>query len=148
MSRDAIEDRRVHRTYVKLSHRGALTALDAAIERAEQLGVPQNVCIVDEGGNLLAFARMDGARLLSGDTSRQKAVTAASHGTPTGNLDPELQLNFGLATGGRLTNLEGGLPIYLDGVLAGGIGVGSGKGTEDIDVGRAALAAIGAEEVP
>ena len=133
------------RRSLKLTHAGALTALQAATARADALGVAQNITIVDEGGNLLAFVRMDGARLLSIDTSRQKAISAASHSRPTGHLDPELDVKFAVATGGRLTNLEGGLPIIVKGETIGGIGVGSGLGWQDIEVARAGLAAIGAE---
>ena len=78
--------------------------------------MPQNITIVDDGGNLLAFLRMDGAKLLSGETSRSKAISAASHRQPTSRLDPELELKLAIASGGRLTNLEGGFPIVIDGV--------------------------------
>jgi len=136
----------VTRLSVKLTHHGALIALQAAIAKAESLGVPQNISIVDDGGNLLAFVRMDGAKLLSGETSRTKAVSAASHRQPTARLDPNLEVKLAVATGGRLTNLEGGLPIIFDGTCVGAIGVGSGTGQQDIEVARAALAALNAED--
>ena len=133
------------RPAVRLTHAGALVALNAAVAKAEAMGVPQNISIVDEGGNLLAFVRMDGSKLLSRETSLSKAISAASHRQPTSRLDPALELKLAIASGGRLTNLEGGFPIILDGVCVGGIGVGSGKGAEDVEVAKAALAAIGAE---
>jgi len=133
------------RTAAKLTHAGALQVLKAAVDRANVLGVPQNITIVDEGGNLLAFVRMDGAKLLSRETSLSKAISAASHRQPTSRLLPEIELKLAIASGGRLTNLEGGLPIILDGICVGGIGVGSGTGAQDIDVARAGLAAIGAQ---
>ncbi|MFG1287589.1 GlcG/HbpS family heme-binding protein [Xanthobacter versatilis] len=133
------------RPAARLTHAGALVALTAAVAKAEAMGVPQNISIVDEGGNLLAFVRMDGAKLLSRETSLSKAISAASHRQPTSRLDPALELKLAIAAGGRLTNLEGGFPIILDGVCVGGIGVGSGKGAEDVEVAKAALAAIGAE---
>lgn len=136
----------ITRPSVKLTHSGALLALQAAIAKAESLGVPQNITIVDDGGNLLAFVRMDGAKLLSGETSRAKAVSAASHRQPTARLDPNLEVKLAVATGGRLTNLEGGLPIIFDGTCVGAIGVGSGTGQQDIEVARAALAALKAED--
>jgi uncharacterized protein GlcG (DUF336 family) len=107
--------------------------------------VAQNISIVDEGGNLLAFLRMDGAKLLSRETSLSKAISAASHAQPTAQLDPGLEVKLAIASGGRLTNLEGGLPIIFGGTCVGGIGVGSGTGKQDIEVARAGLAAIGAE---
>jgi len=133
------------RPAAKLTHAGALIALQAAMRRAEAMGVPQNITIVDEGGNLLAFIRMDGAKLLSRETSLSKAISAASHRQPTSRLDPALEVKLAIASGGRLTNLEGGFPIILDGMCVGGIGVGSGKGSEDVEVAQAALAALGAQ---
>ncbi|MDQ0511649.1 GlcG/HbpS family heme-binding protein [Ancylobacter amanitiformis] len=134
------------RPALKLTHEGALAMLAAAIARANELGVPQNIAIVDEGGNLLAFVRMDGAKLLSRETSLSKAITAASHRQPSARLNPADEIKLSLAAGQRLTNLEGGLPILLDGVCVGGIGVGSGTGAQDVDVARAGLAAIGARD--
>lgn len=139
------EDTPLTRPAVRLTHAGALLALAAAVRKAEEMGVPQNISIVDEGGNLLAFVRMDGAKLLSRETSLSKAISAASHRQPTSRLDPALELKLAIAAGGRLTNLEGGLPIIIGGVCVGGIGVGSGKGSEDVEVARAALAALGAD---
>jgi len=136
----------ITRPSLKLTHAGALTALAGAVAKAEELGVPQNISIVDEGGNLLAFVRMDGAKLLSRETSLSKAITAASHRQPTSRLDPKNEIKLAIAGGGRLTNLEGGLPIVIDGQCIGAVGVGSGKGEEDVEVARAALAAIGAED--
>ncbi len=56
---------------------GALRALQGAISKAEAMGVPQCIAVVDPGGHLLAFARMDGAKTLSIDSATAKAVTAA-----------------------------------------------------------------------
>jgi len=139
------EDTPLTRPAVRLTHAGALVALAAAVRKAQEMGVPQNISIVDEGSNLLAFVRMDGAKLLSRETSLSKAISAASHRQPTSRLDPALELKLAIAAGGRLTNLEGGLPIIIDGVCVGGIGVGSGKGSEDVAVAEAALAALGAQ---
>lgn len=131
---------------LKLTHDGALKALAGAIAKAEELNAPQNISIVDDGGNLLAFVRMDGAKLLSRETSMSKAITAASHRQPTSRLDPAIEMKLAIAGGGRLTNLEGGLPIIIAGQCVGAVGVGSGTGAQDVEVGRAALAAIGAED--
>ena len=134
------------RPALKLTHAGALTALAGAVAKAEALGVPQNITIVDEGGNLLAYVRMDGAKLLSRETSLSKAITSASHRAPSGRLAPDLEVKLAIAAGGRLTNLEGGLPIFIDGVCVGAVGVGSGTGAQDVEVAHAALAAIGARD--
>lgn len=131
---------------LKLTHEGALKALAGAVTKAEALGVPQNITIVDDGGNLLAFVRMDGAKMLSRETSMSKAITAASHRQPTSRLNPADEIKLAIAGGGRLTNLEGGLPIVIDGQCIGAVGVGSGTGAQDVEVTRAALAAIDAED--
>ncbi len=136
----------ITRTALKLTHEGALKVLNGALAKATELGVPQNITIVDEGGNLLAFVRMDGAKLLSRETSLSKAITAASHRQPSSRLNPKDEMKLSLAAGQRLTNLEGGLPIIIDGHVVGAIGVGSGTGAQDVEVGRAGLAAIGAED--
>ena len=130
---------------LKLTHGGVMCALNAALMKAEELGVPQNITIVDDGGNLLAFLRMDDAKVLSIRTSQKKAISAASIRQPTGNFKPELELKMALATEGALTNLEGGFPIIIDGVCVGAIGVGSGTGAQDCEVARAGLAALGAQ---
>jgi glc operon protein GlcG len=130
----------------QLTHAAALAALQAAVAHAEAIGVPENVALVDQGGNLLAFLRMDGAKLLSRESALAKAVTAASNGLPTGRLPADLAVTVALASGGRLTNLPGGLPIVIDGTCLGGVGVGSGTSDQDVAVARAALRAIGADD--
>jgi uncharacterized protein GlcG (DUF336 family) len=89
---------------------------------------------------------MDGAKLLSRETSMSKAITAASHRQPTSRLNPADEIKLAIAGGGRLTNLEGGLPIVIAGQCIGAVGVGSGTGAQDVEVARAALAAIDAED--
>ena len=131
---------------LKLTHEGALKALSAAIDKAQEIGVPQNITIVDDGGNMLAFVRMDGAKFLSIETSKSKALSAASHRTATGGIPAALEMKLAIASGGRLTNAEGGLPIFIEGVCVGAIGVGSGTSAQDVEVARAGLAAIEAQE--
>lgn len=132
-------------THAKLTHAGARKMLDAGIAKAEQMKVPQCIAIVDDGGNLVAFVRMDGAKFLSTKSATAKAVTAASSRVPTGGTAPEMEVKLALATGGSATNLRGGLPIVKDGHVIGGVGVGSGTGDQDLEVARAMLQAIGAQ---
>jgi glc operon protein GlcG len=136
-----------YRETLALSHQGALKALASAVAKAEEIGVPQNIIIVDASGVAVASIRMDGAKYLSIDTATGKARFAASHNAPSGNLPFEAGVTFAVVTKGTATNLPGGLPIRFGGKLAGGIGVGSGTGEQDLLVARAALAAIGADEV-
>jgi glc operon protein GlcG len=127
------------RPSIRLTDAGARVLLDAAIAHARAMGVPQCITIVDEGCNLLAFVRMDGARILSIDSSRRKAMTAATTGKPTGGIDPAIELKLAIATDGDMVNLRGGLPIVVEGQVVGGIGVGSGHGDQDFEVAKAAL---------
>lgn len=130
------------REHLKLTHEGAARVLRAALARAEETGAPQCIAVTDDGGHLLAFARMDGAKVLSIDSAIAKARTAASSRVPTGGLPEDLERRLAAATGGKLTNLQGGLPIVVKGHVVGGIGVGSGTGEQDVDVARAGLAAL------
>ena len=127
---------------LRLSNEGAMKILNAAMAKAADMGVPQCISVVDAGGHLLAFSRMDGAFVLSIDSSLVKAMTAASYGDPTGHLPEGVDLKLAIATQGKRVNLPGGLPIIVDGHLVGGIGVGSGAGHEDLEVANAGLAAI------
>lgn len=128
------------RSALRLSDAGARALLDAAVDHARAMGVPQCIAVVDDGCNLKAFIRMDGARVHSIRTARRKAMTAVSLGRPTGGLEAEVGMKLAIATGGDLTNLGGGLPVIVDGEVIGGIGVGSGSTEQDIEVARAALA--------
>ena len=126
----------------KLTHDGALKLIQAAMAKAQQMGVPQCIAVVDEGCNLLAFARMDGARVLSIKSAQRKAMTAATTGKPTGELPAEIELKLAIATDGTMVNLMGGLPVIVDGQLIGGIGIGSGTGEQEREVANAALGSL------
>ena len=127
---------------LRLTSEGAMKLLRAAIAKAAEIGVPECISIVDPGGHLLAFVRMDGAFVQSIDSSLMKAMTAASYGEPTGNIAAGIDLKLAIATRGKRINLPGGLPIIVDGHVIGGIGVGSGTGEQDRQVANAALAAL------
>ena len=127
---------------LKLSHAGALQLLSAAVEKATSMQQPQCIAVVDDGCNLLAFVRMDGAKVLSEKSALHKAMTAASSRMPTGGTAEELAAKLAAATSGLTTNLKGGLPIVVNGQVIGGIGVGSGTGDQDRAVANFALAAF------
>lgn len=129
----------ITRPAIKLTDEGVRLLLNAAIEHAKRMGVPQCIAIVDEGCNLLAFFRMEGSRLMSVRSSQRKAMTAANAGRPTGSMDAELATKLALATDGDMVNLKGGLPIIVNGLVIGGIGVGSGTGDQDFEVANVAL---------
>jgi uncharacterized protein GlcG (DUF336 family) len=128
--------------HARLTAAGARRILDAAIAKAEAMGVPQCISVVDDGGHLLAFTRMDGAKVLSIDSSLRKAMTAASSRARTGGTPAEYELKLGLATQGKFVNLKGGVPIVVDGHVVGAVGVGSGTGEQDLEVAIAGVAAL------
>ncbi len=130
------------RPTIKLTHRGAMLVLNAAIEAAQAMEVPQCIAIVDEGCNLLSFIRMDGSRVLSIESATRKAMTAATTGQPTGGIAADKALLLAEATSGRMTNLLGGLPLIANDRIVGGIGVGSGTGEQDLEIAKAAVAAF------
>ena len=125
----------------------AQALLAAAEARANQIGVPVYVVIVDESAKPKAALRMDGASLASLTLVPPKAVTAASFRTPTHVLaervaaDPVRVASF--LANGEFTLLGGGLPVSRGGQVVGAIGVGGGSVEQDIDVAQAALAALG-----
>jgi uncharacterized protein GlcG (DUF336 family) len=122
--------------------------LAAAANKAQAMGQPQCIVIVDPSAVDLAVLRMTGARVLSMRSARAKAQTAASTGKPSAALSEPMRPAIAAATDGAMTGLPGGLPIWRGGVLLGGIGIGSGSGAQDVEVAEAALAAIGATSVP
>jgi glc operon protein GlcG len=128
--------------HLKLTHDGALKMLRAAVAKALEMKQPQCISITDDGGHLLAFVRMDGAKVLSIDSSLKKAMTAASSRVPTGQVHASVENKLALATGGKLTNLLGGAPVVVDGHVIGAVGVGSGTGEQDFEVAKAAIAAL------
>jgi uncharacterized protein GlcG (DUF336 family) len=128
--------------HLRLTHAGAQKIIDAAVRKAVEMKKPQCIAVVDEGGNLLAFTRMDGGKVLSIESAIRKAATAASSRAPTGGIQGDLEFRLAHATSGRLVNLKGGVPVIVEGITIGGIGVGSQTGEEDLEVAKAGLAAI------
>jgi len=126
----------------------AATAVRAAVQHADQLGIRINVAVVDAGGNLAAFLRMPGAFLHSIDIAIDKAYTAASFGLPTSQWHAALQdhsaaVREGIVRRPRFVAFGGGLPIVEAGQRVGGIGVSGGSEEQDEACAQAGLAAIG-----
>lgn len=138
----------VTRDRVQLNLAGAEMVLEAAKKKAATLGLKCNIAIVDDGGHMLAFARMDGARPASAATALTKAVSAATFRQETGPLpakgepDVLLSLSIQTASGGKITTLKGGVPIVIDGQVVGAIGVGGGTGEQDAEVATAGIQAL------
>ena len=132
--------------FARLTVAGARTIIHGAVAKANEIGQPECVAVVDDGGHLLAFIRMEGAYALSNDTAIAKAVTAAIYRAPTGEIPEGPDIRLAIATQGKRINLPGGLPIIVDGKCVGGVGVGSGTGAEDRVCANAGLAMLGAAE--
>src|SRR5439155_5910074 len=117
--------------------------VNAAVAKASELGVRENVAILDDGGNLKAFSRMDGAPLLSIEIAQNKAYTAL-FGVSTQEFFDFIQsdpsLLAGIPTLARVAAWGGGFPIKVNGEVVGAIGL-SGAPTvqNDIDCAKAAL---------
>lgn len=123
----------------------AHAAVDAARQRAEEIGVPMNIAVVDEGNNLTAFARMDGAWLGSIDIAQNKAYTSRAFDMSTKDLAPLCQPGqplFGIhaSNQGRLIVFAGGIPLQANGTVIGAIGVSGGSVEQDHDVAEAGAA--------
>lgn len=138
----------VTRNQPKLTLEGARAVLAAAERRAEEIRVPMNIAVVDDGGHLLVFTRMDGAKLSSIAISLVKAQAAAMRRAPTGpamagdQVNVPLALGLAVAASGHQTPIRGGVPIVVDGQVVGAIGVSAGNEDQDSDVARAGAAAI------
>lgn len=121
--------------------------LEAAEYKALEIGVAMVIAVVDDGGNLVAQQRMDGALLASISLALDKAYTAVALKMPTDQAAefsaPGREL-YGLNTAGdgRFIVFGGGFPIVERGVVVGGIGVSGGSVQEDMLVAKAALAAL------
>lgn len=132
----------------KMTHATALQLLEAAIAKANDIGIPVAISVVDDGARMLAFVRMDGARVLAQESCTAKAMTAANHRMPTEEIDYDVGMGLAVSTQGKVTPLKGGLPVFIDGFCVGGIGCGSGTGDEDREIALAAIEAVGATIVP
>ena len=119
--------------------------VDAALAKAKAIGVPLNVAILDDGGNLKAFSRMDGAPILSIEIAQNKAYTAL-FGIPTQDffnfIQGEPSLLAGVLQATRVAAYGGGFPIKVDGAIVGAIGVSGGTMQNDVDCAQAGLGVV------
>jgi uncharacterized protein GlcG (DUF336 family) len=138
----------VTRNTPKLTLEGAQFILAAAQRRAVEIAVPMDIAVVDDGGHLLAFARMDGAKLSSVEIAIAKAHCAAIRRKPTGAVRDGDQVNLAVSLGlaisshGRQIPVSGGLPLQVDGICVGAIGASNGTEAEDVDVAQAGARAL------
>jgi uncharacterized protein GlcG (DUF336 family) len=114
--------------------------VDQAVAKARKIGVAENVAILDDGGNLKAFSRMDGAPILSIEIAQNKAYTAL-FGVSTQDFFNFIQGDP--PTLARVAAYGGGFPIKVDGEIVGAIGVSGAPAVQnDVDCATAALALL------
>jgi glc operon protein GlcG len=134
------------RAVMSVSLDGARRALAAAEAEARKNGWNMSIAVVDPAGELVAFARMDGAHSASVDISRAKARTAARFRRPTKALEDAV-------AGGRMvllsfegaTLVEGGVPIVVNGEVVGAVGASGGSSPQDGQVALAGTVAAGSK---
>ena len=135
-------------TVKRLSLADAHKLIGGAQRKAQRIGVPMCVAVADESGNLIAFERMDGAKILSVGLSADKAFTAAVSKRPTHEYNELCQpgsLVFGIHTssGGRFSIVGGGYPVVVRGAVVGAVGLSGGAAEQDMACAEAALKHFG-----
>ena len=131
----------------KLTLEDARVIMDAAEKKAREIGVDMDIAITDDSGSLLMFHRMDNARITSIDISISKAFTAAAARKSTrayGETSVPGGPSYGIhvSNQGRFMILAGGLPIFFNNQIVGGIGCSSGHADQDEAVAQAGLDAL------
>lgn len=134
-------------TIKRLGIEDARVLIAGARVKAAEIGVPMGIAVTDESGALIAFEKMDGAKILSESFAIDKSFTAAGTRKGTHELNEANQPGkptHGLASamGGRMLVLSGGLPVIVDDEVVGGIGVSSGSPAQDLEVAQAGINAL------
>jgi uncharacterized protein GlcG (DUF336 family) len=130
-----------------LTLKDATRVIMAAEKKAQEVGQPMNIAVVDEGGNLKAHVRMDNAWIGSIDISINKAFTSRAFDIETKELAKHSQSGgqfFGIhvSNHGRIMIFAGGIPLKKDGKVVGAIGVSGGSGDQDHAVAEAGAQAF------
>lgn len=130
-----------------ISHETALKALSAGVAKVRELGEPSSLAIVDAGGNLLAFLRVDDAALATVEIAQNKAYTSLALRSPSGNWLDVCQPNnalYGLerSTSRPFVIFGGGLPISDGKTVIGAVGVSGGPVEADVAIAQAMVAVI------
>lgn len=121
--------------------------ISTALARARLIEVNVCVAVVDRGGNLAAFLRQPGSFLISPDLAIDKAWSAASFGMSTREFDQVLaseppSVRAGLLARPRVTVVPGGIPIFINGHCAGGVGVSGASAEQDEEIARIAAGTV------
>lgn len=119
----------------------------AGEQKASDIGHPMNIAVVADGGNLVAFAHMDGSWKGSVDIAVNKAFTSAMFELPTKGLARKAQpgepfYGIQMSNHGRVMIFAGGIPLKADGKAVGAVAVSGGDNAQDQSVAEAAAAAL------
>lgn len=119
--------------------------IEGAAAKARDMGVPMCIAVTDESGHLIKFERMNGGKISSIAIAIDKAATGAIARKGTheyGQLCVPGSPTFGIhiTNGGHFSIIGGGLPVFVDGEIVGGIGVSSGTAEQDRICAEAAIA--------
>jgi glc operon protein GlcG len=118
---------------------GAKQLIAKAEAKARSLGRAVNIAVVDSGGNLLAFERMDGAFLAGVDLCQGKARSALRFGEPTANIEATIhEGRYALMTAGAV-EMQGGIPLLHGDSIIGAIGVSGADSSTDVPIAEAAV---------
>jgi uncharacterized protein GlcG (DUF336 family) len=125
----------------------AVRVINAAQKKAEEIGQPMNIAVVDHGGNLVAHVRMDNAWIGSIDISIKKAWTARAFDISTEELAGLSQSGdqfFGIhaSNNGKVMIFAGGIPLKRNNQVVGAVGVSGGMGAQDQEVAEAGVEAF------
>jgi uncharacterized protein GlcG (DUF336 family) len=121
-----------------------LAIIQAAVAKAKKRNWKMNISVVDSGGNLIAFQRMDGAMLASIQIAQHKARAAATFRRPTKVFEDGINLmhlNYLLAFDGVIAS-RGGIPLIEHGAIIGAIGCSGGADSQDEVVSKAGAALV------
>jgi len=120
--------------------------VNGAIAKARELNIRVSAAVVDAGGRLVAFQRMDNAIWGSAYGSQGKAVASAAFGRPSGVMQERASqptpAGIAAAEGGHMIMGQGAVPLFRNGVLVGACGVGGGTSQEDEDCAKAGAEAL------
>jgi uncharacterized protein GlcG (DUF336 family) len=131
-------------THHSLTMEGAKKAADAAVAFARSHGANPSIAVVDEGGHLLYFVRMDSSFVAGASVSIGKARTSATFKKPTKEFEDIVNKGrFTMTALPDFTPLQGGVPIMHEGQVIGAIGVSGAKSAaQDEEVAKAGAAAL------
>ena len=125
----------------RLTEEASLKMIQAGVAKANALGCKVSLAVVDASCRLIAFLMMDGARHFSIITTQRKAITSASQRMQTGYAPEESALSMSVRMG-DFTNVPGGFPIEVGGEVIGAVAAGGAKIKHDVEIAKAALAAL------